>query len=111
VRDDEGRRPRGLFVPGLAPEFLAGLLVQRGDEVIAFVNSMGGTPLSELYAVYNKLSDICGKKGLKIVRKLIGPYITSLEMQGVSITLLRADAEILKYWDAPVHTPALRWGI
>jgi dihydroxyacetone kinase-like protein len=82
-----------------------------GEEVIAFVNSMGGTPLSELYAVYNKLAEICSQKGLKIVRKLIGPYITSLEMQGVSITLVRADAEILKFWDAPVHTPALRWGV
>ena len=83
---------------------------QAGDEVIAFVNSMGGTPLSELYAVYRKLAQVCEAKGLKIVRNLIGPYITSLEMQGFSITLLKADAEILKFWDAPVKTPGLRWG-
>lgn len=81
---------------------------QSGDQVIAFVNSMGGTPLSELYAVYRKLAQICEDKGLTIVRKLIGPYITSLEMQGFSITLLKADDEILKYWDAPVNTPGLR---
>jgi dihydroxyacetone kinase-like protein len=85
--------------------------LQTGDEVIAFVNSMGGTPVSELYAVYRKLAEICDSKGLKIVRNLIGPYITSLEMQGASITLLKADEEILKFWDAPVNTPGLRWGV
>ncbi|MEZ4866382.1 MAG: dihydroxyacetone kinase subunit DhaK [Caldilineaceae bacterium] len=83
---------------------------QRGDEVIAFVNSMGGTPLSELYGVYRKLAQICDDRGIKIVRNLIGPYITSLEMQGCSITLLKTDREILRCWDAPVKTPALRWG-
>ncbi len=80
-----------------------------GDEVIAFVNSMGGTPVSELYTIYNKLTDVCEATGLRIVRNLIGPYITSLEMQGFSITLVKADDEILKYWDAPVNTPGLRW--
>lgn len=83
---------------------------KEGDEIIAFVNSMGGTPVSELYAVYRKLVQVCEAKGVKIVRNLIGPYITSLEMQGMSITLLKADAEILKFWDAPVKTPGLRWG-
>ena len=83
---------------------------EAGDEVIAFVNSMGGTPVSELYAVYGKLFEVCAAKGVKIVRNLIGPYITSLEMQGMSITLLKADEEILKFWDAPVNTPGLRWG-
>ncbi len=81
---------------------------QSGDQIIAFVNSMGGTPVSELYAVYRKLAEICEDKGLTIVRNLIGPYITSLEMQGFSLTLLKADDEILKYWDAPVNTPGLR---
>lgn len=85
--------------------------LQAGDQVIAFVNSMGGTPVSELYTVYRKLDEICKAKGLTIVRNLIGPYITSLEMQGFSITLLKADEEILKFWDAPVNTPGLRWGV
>jgi len=84
---------------------------QRGDRVIAFVNSMGGTPLSELYIVYKTLEEICRDKGLVIVRNLIGPYITSLEMQGCSITLLKMDDELLELWDAPVHTPSLRWGM
>jgi len=84
---------------------------KAGDQVIAFVNSMGGTPLSELYAVYRKLAQVCAARGIEIVRNLIGPYITSLEMQGCSITLLKADDEILKFWDAPVLTPALRKGV
>ncbi|MEZ4709901.1 MAG: dihydroxyacetone kinase subunit DhaK [Caldilineaceae bacterium] len=82
-----------------------------GDQVIAFVNSMGGTPVSELYAVYAKLAQICADRGITIVRNLIGPYITSLEMQGCSITLVKADEEMLKFWDAPVKTPGLRWGV
>jgi dihydroxyacetone kinase-like protein len=85
--------------------------LRSGDEVLAFVNSMGGTPVSELYAVYRKLAQICEDKGIEIVRNLIGPYITSLEMQGASITLLKVDDEILKFWDAPVNTPGLRWGV
>ncbi|MCL4265109.1 MAG: dihydroxyacetone kinase subunit DhaK [Anaerolineae bacterium] len=84
---------------------------QAGDQVIAFVNSMGGSPVSELYAVYRKLAEVCQSHGITIVRNLIGPYITSLEMQGCSITLLKADDEILRFWDAPVKTPGLRWGV
>ena len=85
--------------------------LKAGDEVIAFVNSMGGTPLSELYAVYRKLDELCAKNNIRIIRNLIGPYITSLDMQGCSVTLLKTDAEILKFWDAPVRTPGLRWGM
>jgi dihydroxyacetone kinase-like protein len=84
---------------------------KSGDQVIALVNSMGGTPVSELYAVYRKMAELCAARGITIARKLVGPYITSLEMQGFSITLVKADAEILKFWDAPVSTPALRWGM
>lgn len=85
--------------------------LKSGDRVLAFVNSMGGTPLSELYIVYRGLAEICERRGLKIVRNLIGPYITSLEMQGCSITLLRMNDELIRLWDAPVKTPALRWGV
>lgn len=82
-----------------------------GDRVLAFVNSMGGTPDIELPIIYRKLHEICEKKGLVIVRRLIGRYITSLEMQGCSITLLQMDDELIDLWDAPVKTPGLRWGI
>ncbi|OCQ91372.1 dihydroxyacetone kinase subunit DhaK [Nostoc sp. MBR 210] len=85
--------------------------LQRGDRLLAFVNSMGGTPISELYLIYRKLAEICEKQGMIIVRNLIGPYVTSLEMQGCSITLLKLDDELLRLWDAPVHTASLRWGI
>ena len=84
---------------------------QTGDSVLAFVNSMGGTPISELYIIYRKLTQICEQKGLQIVRNLVGPYITSLDMQGCSITLLKLDNELIKLWDAPVNTSALRWRI
>ena len=72
---------------------------------------MGGTPAIELPILYRKLHEICEKKGLTIVRKLMGPYITSLEMQGCSITLLKMDDELIELWDAPVNTPGLRWGV
>jgi dihydroxyacetone kinase-like protein len=84
---------------------------KSGDEVLMFVNGLGGTPLIELYIVYRKAHEIATKHGLKVVRTLVGPYITSLEMAGTSITLLKMDADMLKLWDAPVKTPGLRWGI
>ena len=85
--------------------------LKRGESVIAMVNGMGGTPLIELYIVYNELANILDGIGVSIARQLVGSYITSLDMAGCSITLVRADDELLKLWDAPVHTPALRWGI
>jgi phosphoenolpyruvate---glycerone phosphotransferase subunit DhaK len=83
---------------------------KSGDEVLMFVNGMGGTPLIELYVMYRKAYQIAQDHGLKVVRNLVGPYITSLEMAGASITLLKMDDDLLKLWDAPVNTPALRWG-
>jgi dihydroxyacetone kinase-like protein len=72
---------------------------------------MGGTPLIELYIVYRALSRYLDGVGVRIERRLIGPYITSLEMAGCSITLLRLDDEMTRLWDAPVNTPGLRWGV
>ena len=82
-----------------------------GDRVLAFVNGMGGTPLIELYVMYNEVNKFLDGRGIKIERNLIGNYITSLEMQGCSITLLKLDDEMTRYWDAPVNTPGLRWGV
>jgi dihydroxyacetone kinase-like protein len=83
---------------------------KAGDRVLLFVNGMGGTPLIELYIVYRKANQIAAQHGLKVVRNLVGPYITSLEMAGTSITVLKVDDELIELWDAPVKTPALRWG-
>jgi len=83
---------------------------EPGDEVIAMINGMGGTPVAELYAVYAHVAEECGLRGITIVRNLIGSYITSLDMRGCSVTLVKADAEILEYWDAPVTTPGLSRG-
>ena len=77
---------------------------ERGDSVLAFVNGMGGTPLIELYIVYNKVAQILEDRGITIGRNLVGNYITSLEMAGCSITLLKLDDEMIRLWDAPVHT-------
>jgi len=85
--------------------------LKKGDKVLAFVNSMGGTPAIELAIVYRKVHEVCKKHGIEIVRNLIGPVITSLEMQGCSVTLLKMDDEMIGLWDAPVLTIGMRWGM
>jgi len=95
----------------LTEPILEDLPFEKGDRVLAFVNGMGGTPLFELYIVYKELAAICDEKGITIDRHLIGPYITSLEMAGCSITLLKLDDELTRLWDAPVNTPAMHWGV
>jgi len=95
----------------LASPIVSDLGLARGDTVLAFLNGMGGTPLIELYGAFNSLNKILSGLGIKIGRSLVGPYITSLEMAGFSVTLLKLDDELTRLWDAPVHTPALRWGI
>jgi dihydroxyacetone kinase-like protein len=78
---------------------------------LLFVNGMGGTPLLELYVMYREVSRILAKAGVSVARSLVGPYITSLEMAGCSVTLLQLDDELLRLWDAPVRTPGMRWGV
>jgi dihydroxyacetone kinase-like protein len=89
---------------------LADLKIGSGDKVLLFVNGMGGTPLSELYIVYRRAAQVLADKGATVERSLVGNYITALEMQGCSISVLRLDDELTGLWDAPVHTAALRWG-
>jgi phosphoenolpyruvate---glycerone phosphotransferase subunit DhaK len=93
----------------LVNPILEDLPFRAGDSVLAFVNGMGGTPLIELYIMYNEVQKILKAKGVTITRNLIGSYITSLEMAGCSVTLLKLDDELTHLWDAPVLTPALRW--
>jgi len=99
------------IVAMLAHEIITDLPFQSGDQVIAMVNGMGGTPLIELYIVFKELHELCQTYGIVIARQLVGNYITSLDMAGCSITLLKANDELLELWDAPVHTAGLRWGV
>src|SRR4029450_12270133 len=115
IHGEPGRERRKLapateIVESLATPIIEDLPYEEGDEVPAFVNSMGGTPTIELYIVYNELQKLLEARGIKISRNLIGAYITSLEMAGTSITLLKLDDELTRLWDAPVRTPGLRWG-
>src|SRR5215467_5085844 len=116
IHGEPGRRRVKLATANEITEMLATPIIEdlglkAGERVLAFVNGMGGTPLIELYVVANELAKILRGKDITIARSLIGSYITSLEMAGCSITLLRLDDDLIRYWDAPVHTPALRWGV
>ena len=99
------------IVEMLADPVLDDLGVASGDQVLAFVNGMGATPLLELYVVYRRLHALLQERGLRVVRRLVGSYITSLDMAGCSVTVSLLDEEMKRLWDAPVHTAALRWGV
>jgi phosphoenolpyruvate---glycerone phosphotransferase subunit DhaK len=101
--------PSAEIVERLTVPIVEDLPFEQGDNVLAFVNGMGGTPLIELYVVYNDLNRFLGDRGITISRNLVGSYITSLEMAGCSITLLKLDDELTRLWDAPVKTAGLRW--
>jgi dihydroxyacetone kinase-like protein len=103
--------PADAIVDRLLEPILADLPFSSGDRVLALVNGMGGTPLIELYVVFRRVAQVLAERGLTIERNLVGNFITSLEMAGASITLLKLDDELVRLWDAPVNTPALRWGV
>jgi dihydroxyacetone kinase-like protein len=98
------------IVARLLQPILEDLPFQEGDRVLLFTNSMGGTPLLELYLAHGIAERLLAERGIVVERRLVGPYVTSLEMQGMSLTLLKLDNEMLELWDAPVQTVALRWG-
>jgi len=115
IHGEPGRRrekvkPAAEIVAEMAEAILGDLDAPSGSNVLAFVNGLGGTPTIELYVIYNELAKQLAERGLTATRSLVGDYITSLEMAGASITLLKLDDELTELWDAPVHTPALRWG-
>ena len=116
IHGEPGRRRAALgtaseVVDVMVEAVVSDLKAKRGSKVLVFVNGMGGTPLLELYLVYGEVDKKLRKAGLEPVRNLVGSYITSLEMAGASLTVLELDEELIKLWDAPVHTPALRWGV
>lgn len=104
-------KPVAEIVEMMATAVVDDLPYKQGDQVLVFVNGMGGTPLIELYVVYNELAKFLKGRGIKVARNLIGSYITSLEMAGCSITLLKLNDDLIRLWDAPVKTPGLRWGV
>ena len=115
IHGEPGRRRAALGTAGevvdiIVEAVVSDLKARRGANVLAFVNGMGGTPLLELYLIYGEVDARLRKAGLNPIRNLVGSYITSLEMAGASLTLLELDDELTNLWDAPVHTPALRWG-
>ena len=116
IHGEPGRRRAPLgsgseVADSLVEAVLSDRPLSEGTEVLVFVNGMGGTPQLELYLLYGELERRLREAGLRPVRNLVGSYITSLEMAGASLTLLELDEELRGLWDAPVHTPALRWGV
>jgi dihydroxyacetone kinase-like protein len=113
IHGEPGRR-RGEMAP--AADLVAASLDAIGEDLelsgdlLVMANGMGGTPLIELYIVYNEVRKQLAARGARIVRNLVGNYITSLEMQGFSLTVCRLTDQLTGLWDAPVETPALRWG-
>jgi dihydroxyacetone kinase-like protein len=115
IHGEPGRRRVKLAsADAVAEEMVSGIIRDLGSrargEAMLFVNGFGGTPALELYLLYNAARRLLGKQGIAVTRSLVGSYVTSLEMVGASITVSLLDDELRRLWDAPVHTPALRWG-
>ncbi|WP_138417248.1 dihydroxyacetone kinase subunit DhaK [Sinomonas gamaensis] len=116
IHGEPGRRRVGLepadaLTDHLLTPVLEDLGLASGEKALLLVNGMGGTPISELYIVYRRAAQLLAERGITLERSLVGNYVTSLEMQGCSVTVLRLDEELTALWDAPVRTPALRWGL
>ncbi len=114
IHGEPGRRRAPLesaegIVRRLLEPVIEDLPFAEGDEVLLFTNSMGATPLIELYLAHGIAERMLAERGIRVRRRLVGPYVTSLEMQGMSLTLLKLDDELTELWDAPVRTPALSW--
>jgi dihydroxyacetone kinase-like protein len=115
IHGEPGRR-RAKIQPardlvGIAMDaILADHELAAGDDTIVLVNGLGGTPLIELYVVMAEVATVLAAKDVRIAASLVGNYVTSLDMAGVSISVCKADEELLRLWSAPVDTPALRWG-
>lgn len=116
IHGEPGRRRVSMMpADAIAKEMVDAILGDFGDratgEVLLLLNGFGGTPTMELYVMYNAARRLLDQSGAKVARSLVGNYVTSLEMAGCSITVTRLDDEFKRLWDAPVHTPAMRWGV
>jgi len=115
IHGEKGRERLPLASASEIVERLAGILCSElnlvaGESVLLHVNGLGATPSMELYLLYQLAHRYCLERGVQVSRSLVGNFTTSLDMAGCSITLNRLDAELTAFWDAPVHTAALRWG-
>src|SRR5690349_14081538 len=115
IHGEPGRRREPLgtareIAAEMVEAVISDLAPASGAELLVFTNAMGGTPLLELYVLHGEIERELTERGLRPTRRLVGPFITSLEMAGASLTVLVLDDELTALWDAPVHTAALRWG-
>jgi dihydroxyacetone kinase-like protein len=110
-RSRQPMRPARDIAALIVDAVLAAKPVGPGEPLIVLVNGLGGTPLMELYVLFGEMSRRLEAAGARVARCLVGDYVTSLDMAGAALTVCRADDELLRLWDAPVRTPALRWGV
>ncbi|WP_406180691.1 dihydroxyacetone kinase subunit DhaK [Streptomyces sp. NBC_01006] len=117
IHGEPGRERRAMMPAREIAELAVGAVLEELGEVapadgpvLALVNGMGATPLLELYGFHAEVARVLAERRVPVARTLVGNYVTSLDMAGCSVTLCRADEELLRLWDAPVRTPALRWG-
>ena len=114
IHGEPGRRRVPLKTANEIAKEMVGAIVadlqeQARGEALLLVNGFGGTPLMELYLMYHAAQRILSTANVRVVRSLVGNYVTSLEMAGCSITVCMLNDELKQLWDAPVHTAALRW--
>ena len=115
IHGEPGRETRPMAgADEIMASLLDAILSERpgpGDEVLLFVNGLGGTPVAELYLAFHSARRRLSELGLRVTRSLVGSFVTSLDMQGLSVSVLDLDDELRELWDAPVCTPALRKGM
>ena len=116
IHGEPGRRRAPLGTASEIAELMVEAVISdlkpaSGANLLVFLNGMGGTPQIELYLMFAEVEARLSKAGYKTTRSLVGSYITSLEMAGASLTVLELSDATTALWDAPVNTPALRWGV
>ncbi|MEV8398699.1 dihydroxyacetone kinase subunit DhaK [Streptomyces niveus] len=113
IHGEPGRERRAMMTAREIADFAVDAVLEDlrpSGPVLALVNGMGATPLLELYGFNAEVQRVLAERGVAVARTLVGNYVTSLDMAGCSVTLCQVDEDLLRLWDAPVQTPALRWG-
>src|SRR5262249_100595 len=113
IHGEPGRERRRMMTAREIADFSVNAILddfEPRSPVLVLVNGMGATPLLELYGYNAEVQRVLTERGVPVARTLVGNYVTSLDMAGASVTLCQVDEELLRLWDAPVSTPALRWG-